>query len=332
MDNLHDIGALEALIDATDVIIIFLSGSTVEGVERSDYMRSRNCLRELRRAVEAKKRIVLVNETDPQHGAVSMATHRRDCPEDLRRALDEHLVVPWYRVKEYGQVRDDRGATLHEHTWDRPHILPVAQVSLRQIAQVVLDGELRLPGELLHVPLHIAPLRAGAFHLYAPSNAAEVVALLRAEVSGRASELQITSDPDERPAAQKFLLYLNLSTWSDAGLQAEVEAALDREMPLLLVHEQRAGHGAVPFGTIIERTPPALLERGIFKSLAVPLYEGDEHQRVCIRVMIGVRASPPSRRRWRWPVRRRLQIEANEDLPALLEPSPRLAAAASAKV
>ena len=74
------------------------------GVERSDYMRSRNCLRELRRAIEAKKRIVFVNETDPQHGAVSMATHRSDCPEDLRHTLDEHLIVPWYRVKEYGQV------------------------------------------------------------------------------------------------------------------------------------------------------------------------------------------------------------------------------------
>ena len=143
----------------------------------------------------------------------------------------------------------------------------VAQVSLRQIAQVVLNGELSLPGELLHTPLCITPPPAGAFHLYAPSSADEVVALLRAEVSGRASErlgeraseLHITCDPDELFAAQKFLLYLNLSTWNDAGLQAEVEAALDREMPLLLVHEQRTGHGAVPFGRIIERTPPALL-------------------------------------------------------------------------
>ena len=104
MDDLTDIGALEALIDATDVVIVFLGGSTADGVERSDYMRSRNCLRELRRAVEGKKRIVFVNETDPQHGAVSMATHRRDCPEELRHALDEHPIVPWYRVKEYGQV------------------------------------------------------------------------------------------------------------------------------------------------------------------------------------------------------------------------------------
>ena len=105
VDDLTDIGALEALIDATDAVIVFLGGSTADGVERSDYMRSRNCLRELRRAVEGKKRLVFVNETDPKRGAVSMATHRRDCPEELRHALDEHPIVPWYRVKAYGQVR-----------------------------------------------------------------------------------------------------------------------------------------------------------------------------------------------------------------------------------
>ena len=219
----------------------------------------------------------------------------------------------------------------------------VAQVSLRQIAQVVLDGELSLPGELLYTSLRVAPPPAGAFHLYAPSSADELVALLRAEVSGRASErvgeraseLHITRDPDELFAAQRFLLYLNLSTWNDASLQAEIEAALDREMPLLLVHEQRTGHGAVPFGRIIERTPPALLERGIFKALAVPLYDGDEHQRVCLRVMIGVPTSPPStpsRRRWGWPVRRRVQIKANGVLPTLLESSRGPADTKSAKV
>ena len=216
----------------------------------------------------------------------------------------------------------------------------MAQVSLRQIAQVVLDGDLLLPDELLHAPLRLAPLPAGAFPLYAPSGAAEVVALLQAEVSGqtskrlseRASQLQITCDATQRLAAQRFLLYLHLRTWNDTDLQAEVEAALASNTPLLLVHEQRAGHGAVPFGMIMEQTPPALIERGIFKSVAVPLYDGDEHQRVCLRVMIGVPALPPSRRRWGWPVRRRVQIEADGHLPQLLQTSPGPAVTHSSKV
>ena len=94
VDDLTDICALEAFIDSTDVVVVFLAGSVINGVEHSDYMCSTNCQRELRRAVEKKKPLIFVMETDQNHGAVSMDTHRRDCPEDLRHALDEHLVVP----------------------------------------------------------------------------------------------------------------------------------------------------------------------------------------------------------------------------------------------
>ena len=208
---------------------------------------------------------------------------------------------------------------------------PPRQVSLRQIAQIVLDGALRLPGELLHAHLRVAPLDLASFHFYSPQNiAAGVVALLQTE----ASDVKVTTNPDERYAAQRFLLYLNLHTWNDDALRSEVDAALTNEMPLLLVHEQRSGHGAVPFGAIMERTPPALLERGIFKSLAVPLYDGEEHQRVCLRVMVGA-PDPPSKPRslWKWPLLRRLQIKVDGNLPALLEMSgEEMKSRASAKV
>ena len=64
---------------------------------------------------------------------------------------------------------------------------------------------------------------------------------------------------------------------------------------------------------VMERTPKDLLERGVFKSLAVPLYDGEEHQRVCLRVimhaMVGAPDSPPrAASRWAWPPRRRLRI------------------------
>ena len=230
VDDLTDIGALEALIDATDVIVVFLAGSIVDGVERSDYMRSTNCLRELRRAVEKEKTIVFVSETDPHHGAVSMEAHQRDCPDDLRHTLDEHpgtYHLPWYRVREY------------------------AQVSLRQIAQVILGAELRIPGELLHVPLRVTPTIAGRFHLCATRAATEVAKLLCTE----APELAATDSADQRGLADRYLLYLNGTTWDDVARQAEVEAALAANTPLLLVHEQRKDHGAVPFSTILERTP-----------------------------------------------------------------------------
>ena len=42
-----------------------------------------------------------------------------------------------------------------------------------------------------------------------------------------------------------------------------------------MVHEQREGRGLAPFGSIIDRV-----------QLALPLYDGEEHRRVCLRVML----------------------------------------------
>ena len=302
VDNLDSISKLEDYIDSTDAVIVFLAGTTIDGAERSDYMRSGNCVRELRRAVEMKKAIIFVHETDPQHGAVSMATHLRDCPPELRHALDEHPCVPWYRVKAF------------------------AQISLRQMAEVMLDGQLRIPGEMLYAPLRLSPVEPGAYHLYVPrGSAAEAVAqLLHNEAaasrtsayhssSHTLSTFAWTSDPSERGQARCFLLHLHRQTWESDSIEAEVTQALDDGMTLLLVHEQRNEHDPVPFSAIIERTPPALVERKVYQSLAVPLYHGDdgqrEHQRVCLRLMLQTFEAAPSAR-WRpsWPHLQRAKV------------------------
>ena len=82
--------------------------------------------------------------------------------------------------------------------------------------------------------------------------------------------------------------------------------AIGEGMPLLMVHEQRDGKGAVPFGQIIAGTPPPL--RHIYDGqLASPLYDGDELQRVCLRVLLRTLAVPRRRPR------------EDERAPALLE-------------
>ena len=169
-------------------------------------------------------------------------------------------------------------------------VIEYAQVSLRQIAQVVLGAKLRIPGELLHTPVHITSLPLGRFHLCATRAAVGIAQLLRAEVP----KLTFTDSASQRQSAERYLLYLNGATWDDVARQAEVEAALAAGTELLLVHEQRQGHDAVPFGTIIERTPSALLKLGVFHSLAVPLYDGEEHQHVCLRIMSAKFSKPPS--------------------------------------
>ena len=274
VDDLESIGALEDLVDATDVMVVFLSGTVdTVGHERSEYMHSRNCLRELRTAVEKDKPIVFVLEIDPLHGAVDMATHRRDCPDDLRHALDAHPVVPWFRVRAFAQVSS---------AWDACMCAPLRtdrldpgvarwQVSLTKILERILgarqggkggqwrDAELCIPGSIADSP---APLRPPQppfrFHLYAsPHNAGagEVCALLAATASQGGSEhgpsgnaakqpmepraLKITQRAEEAPHAQAFLLYLHETTFRNEALVTDIREALARGTRLLLVHEQR---------------------------------------------------------------------------------------------
>ena len=109
-------------------------------------------------------------------------------------------------------------------------------------------------------------------------------------------------------------------------------------MTLLMVHEQREGHGAVAFGAIIERTPPPL--RAIYKgTLAVPLYDGDEHERACLRVMLNVFSDKGAvggsrQRQWRhflWQRRPRGELKELTPGPLLLETEMASNAAISAK-
>ena len=133
---------------------------------------------------------------------------------------------------------------------------------------------------------------------------------------------------EERPLAERLVLYLNGATWSgDAAvaLQAVMEAALTDGTPLLLVHEQRAEHDPVPFKVFFERTPQALLDRNIYRAIAVPLYDGDEFQRVCLRQMVGAPQDTLPSTSWqrRWPMmwrRRQVHIDdEHDDTPVLLE-------------
>ena len=278
VDDLNDIGSLEALIDATDTIIIFLSGSTLaNGAACSDYMMRTNCKRELRAAVEKKKPIIFVLETDPQHGGVSLDVHRRDCPPDLVHALDEHPIIPWYRVKVY------------------------LCVSMRLILQHILQTEVKIPGEMVRADLHVqGSVREsagmsnldGTCSLYvSPHNpgASEVGDLLTAEAQHVGFPLTITADPNVALTTGVVLVYLNNRT-HDGGdaLHAELTNALGAERPVLLVHEQREAHGALTFDEIINRTPHHLIDRGVYTALAIPLYEGEEHQRVCLLTMLRI--------------------------------------------
>ena len=78
VDDLTDLGQLETLIGRSGCILVFLS----EG-----YFGSRNCLRELRGAVEQAKPLILVQETERRFGGLELESLKQQCPEDLRGAV-----------------------------------------------------------------------------------------------------------------------------------------------------------------------------------------------------------------------------------------------------
>ena len=268
-----------------------------------------------RAATDLGKRMVLVEETDASHGAVSFGTHVADCPTDLRAKLQALPRVEWHRTR---------------HLQD---------VSLHLILGHLLGGSVYLTGELSQQPLEL-PVEGVTLYV-SPHNpgAASLVYLIndmvhRAEKSSRkrsaafrkSSEhmghrdqrstserlgdlgdvsdrslasvpsLPLRSQPFVRLAASPgiphyFLLHLSESTfesWRNERVELieELEDALRRGVQFLLVHEQRSGEGgAVPFDTIIQRTPQQLLTAGIYNTLAQPIY-GGKHQEVCLRLLV----------------------------------------------
>ena len=96
VDDLEDIGALEKYIDESMVVLIFLSRG---------YFQSRNCLREVRAAMERNKPLILVLETDEAKGGFALLEEARgECPDELHdyvfgpRQEKQRTFINWHRI------------------------------------------------------------------------------------------------------------------------------------------------------------------------------------------------------------------------------------------
>ena len=97
VDDLKNIGELEAYIDRSQVVLCFLSRG---------YLRSTNCLREVRAALEMGKPLVLVHEADPDKGGGTLAELQSECPEELQAAIFEAgwPMAVWHRIEAFQHV------------------------------------------------------------------------------------------------------------------------------------------------------------------------------------------------------------------------------------
>jgi len=59
---------------------------------------------ELRWALEARRNLIFVMETDDRHGKPNMEELIQRCPDDLKSVFTQHEIIPWFRDPEFRSV------------------------------------------------------------------------------------------------------------------------------------------------------------------------------------------------------------------------------------
>jgi len=240
-------------------------------------------MRELVMAASQKKPIITMMEPDPKRGGVSMA----EIKDELKEAVEQRFAT-WrldcsHSAAELAHALFD--GCIAVITWERlGHFMHVAK---RQLASAILPAGSRptyVEGEMIMTKLMLVrpPLKPqNAFHVYcSPQNvgARELIQELGAFFS---FNIRMTTALDDLPKCDKVLIYLNGETWTrGAASEAfgeEMGRAMDAGVEILLAHEMPgAGQSdtAVDFGTFFTTTPRWLIERGIYRDIAVPIKAG----------------------------------------------------------
>ena len=76
-----------------------------------------------------------------------------------------------------------------------------------------------------------------------------------------------------------------LATW-------QVRAAIDAQLPLVLIHERDTDAGAVPFDSFFQSTPPDLIAAGVYGPLAVAWHPGPHRDVSCKMALMAMGATP----------------------------------------
>ncbi|EOD33181.1 hypothetical protein EMIHUDRAFT_202403 [Emiliania huxleyi CCMP1516] len=332
VDNLEDVGRLEESVADAMTFLVFLSAG---------YFKSFNCRRELYAALASNRPFIPIFEADAAKGGASIEALQAECREHcvevvppaypsyggpgemIARVFEEAKPIVWVRVNAF-QLESLKAIALR--------MLLHSPFYASRLAE--LAAGVTVPGEAGPVafsgPVTILACRGnkGAFGV-----ADEVKAAAREGGGSAASEMVMIRDVDEAfegasaaPLSGHYvlLLYLNDKTFLDAGgtVARLVQAAMDRRIAIVLVHEQDPSCGGRPFRHFIQQTPQ-VLQRSPYKlydTVAVPLYPSTEHRPVSLHLVLrGMGAAPCSagilRRQWQL-LRRRIAGGVQEDSSA----------------
>ena len=222
VDDLLHISDLETYIDQSGCILLFLS---------KGYLRSRNCIREVRATVEKAKPRVHVWEADTTKGGAPLEEIRdRECPADLQELVfDGTETVQWHRLADFQLVSLKLIA--------EQMLIASPQYVSKKTLTLTMRGEL-LANELVmpdNVQLHVSASNPGA------ADAA-------GELQSRYASLTILATTE---GATHFFLYLSAETFLDkpgVRLAEEVRQWRQGGLPIVMAHENDPGKKGCEFG------------------------------------------------------------------------------------
>ena len=308
VDDLQNIGDLEAYVDQSEVVIIFLTDG---------YFRSRNCQREIRYCIETSCPLVWVWETDRSKGGLSLEELRNQCPDDLlaqidalpaKYALTRDNVVPWQRVSffqlEALKVLTSKVITvfrwpkatpsaivspllympkeliLQSHQFDQPIVVYVskrANPGAVRVAEELDKWQQRKKMGDSMIFITECPWKK-SYRRDRQSRFSRAMGAVRMSGAGRRSNADGAMNADDaqveeivlKPGAvAPDLMLLYLNEKTWPGLAEEVRFARKMKTPQVLVHEQDEREHGCEFGAFFKSTPQDLLDDGIYRPLAV---------------------------------------------------------------
>jgi hypothetical protein len=252
VDDLVSIDELEAYMEASAASLILL-GSDL-------YFRSANCLREVVAAQRLGRAPICVHDSDVAKNGQPLSILRAACPEEHRRFVFGGEVIRWHRMKEFQQV------------------------ALAQVAERMLLATLITPGEsmggsslVVDGGLAWAPLRfAHETALYLSTHNPGAVPVARHLLERFADVRQA----DALGSEARWLLFLSADCFTEEQLVAELVDELHRGVRPVMAFAPEDGE----FGAIIDATPAALRDLGLYNKLAIE-WRGGALQLVSVQLL-----------------------------------------------
>eukprot|EP00555_Chaetoceros_dichaeta_P002211 CAMPEP_0198252350 /NCGR_PEP_ID=MMETSP1447-20131203/2848_1 /TAXON_ID=420782 /ORGANISM="Chaetoceros dichaeta, Strain CCMP1751" /LENGTH=497 /DNA_ID=CAMNT_0043937557 /DNA_START=1419 /DNA_END=2912 /DNA_ORIENTATION=+ len=235
----------ESVAEATQFVLLY----------SKDYFKSRNCVRAVKSAIEHRKPIIVIFETDDNlEDSDFIDNMKEECvlclPDEMDHVFDEEPIM-WLNSSldfTIESVKMIVGKLLQKLPHYEKHPLLLHK-------GLMTDNELSPVESVLPLEIMVCDANEGA---------SNVALKLRGEYKGTLTinNIDIPNLLSMQHGRKEtvMILYLNDKVFDDEDNQLldSVKLLIDKGIPIILVHEKDTSKGGCPFETIITRTPDDL--------------------------------------------------------------------------